>query len=125
MSEPLTMEVEEREGYILARLMGRYDLRPASTLMTELARRCKRERKRKLILDALGVEGNPNVHDRHELIRLMAEDLPRPCYIAVVRPKEIGPIDPFSELTASNRGLSLKVFTEWDEAERWMGEAGA
>ena len=83
---------------------------------------CAKEDCDKILFDCTPMAGNMSAVDRFEVAEYSASILPRTLRIAVLgRQDQILP-DNFFENVARNLGLTLTVFSEIDDAIKWLKE---
>jgi len=88
-----------------------------------------REGHRRLLVDLLAVTGpSPTVGERYQYgVRAADMRRDRAEYVRAAVVSSRGLFDPgrFFELVATNRGAPIKVFTDLDEAVRWLMQLDA
>ena len=124
MSEPIKLQVEYREDWVVIRLLGRDIVdRMAATLQAISTAMLARPVRASLI-DLREVPGNFNFLSRYQLGAMAGQHLPR-IPLAVLAnadqpdPKRIG------QLAAQNRGINVQIFTDPTAAEAWLKNSPA
>jgi len=119
MNTQLALQVETGQDWLVARVRGAFDLARLMALITAIADAAKATRSRAVLIDLTEITGNPTLSDRFNIAtRVAAQGFGVP--IAVVGPEAT--LDPrkFGELVARNRGVEVKVFSQFDSAEAWL-----
>jgi hypothetical protein len=116
------LQIEQRSGYLGARLTGAGDVEEAGRRFEIIIEHCKRTKNKRLLVDIRGVEGGFSFLDKYYLVGKLG--LPASYLVKVATVNTQEKIDPrrFGELVAHNRGLNLRAFTDYETAEKWLLE---
>jgi hypothetical protein len=110
--------IEVLKEYVSVYYDGSNDLNILITLMEEIAEVCKRENKKKLLIDLRNMTGEPKFMDRFRLgitaVRIFRGFLK----IAIVYKKVES--NRFAETVAINRGLPTRITHDLEEAKHWL-----
>lgn len=113
----LKLTHEQRENYLFVRMDGEWteqDIRQAIDDIAELAQTRARTR---VLIDALNVSAPKTEFNRYLAGEHIAE-MWRRLQVAVAYPGEF--ITGFTEVTATNRGAHMAVFSDLASAESWL-----
>lgn len=121
----LQLQIEEKPDYLEARFTGAGAAEETWRQFDEIAERCKRANKNKLLLDFTEASGEVSLADRYFLGDKAQILSRRRLKVATVATRR--QIDPqkFAELVARNRGVDLRAFTNVEDAEEWLLEQRA
>jgi hypothetical protein len=121
----LEVHMEEMSGHLAATIIGsegRHVVEEVCRQFETVAEHCKRTKKDKVLIDTRQAEGKVSFVDRFligERTRIFA------CYglkvVFVDRPERIDP-QKFGELVARNRGVNVRIFSDFHSAEEWLLE---
>ncbi len=116
-----SVEVQERDGYLEARYLGRYSLDSYVRQMETSILACTKRNLDLLLVDITSLQGyTPTIYERHQ-IGVAGASLSRGlARVAVVASREQSGGDQFSTTVARNRGLTTQLFENRDEALRWL-----
>ena len=119
MSE--NIEIVLTEDYLLVTLSGAFSTAAAMKSVDALKEVCgKAGSCTKVLFDLRVMTGEMPIFDKYKIGQYGAELLPGTIRIAMLgREDQIAP-DKFFENVAVNRGLTLKVFTDKQEALAWL-----
>jgi len=125
-----------REGasttYLYLFLEGEFDIEEIPWISDQILDSCARHQGTKILLDQRGLSGNPTAMERFRMATVftakfiqarLTNRIPA-CVFAMVGQEPM--VDPkrFGETVALNRGIPIKVFTDFQEALRWLGVEG-
>lgn len=115
-----TLEFEDRDGYLFARVDGPEDTYDVSVAYwTEVEAECRRRgAKRLLVLEAL--EGNAEPVEMEQVVDALIAMGFRDIRVAYVDATEDAVLMVSAEIRATEAGLVGRVFRRVDEAERWL-----
>jgi hypothetical protein len=125
---PNDVEIEliEREGYLEARYLGTYSLVRYKRQMEVSVQACADRKLKLLLVDVTSMPSyKPTTMERFQIGEHGANisgHLARVACLAL--PEQIDPQD-FTPTVARNRGLSIRAFTNRDQAIAWLLEARA
>jgi hypothetical protein len=116
------IKIEKRAEYLVAKFSGEANLQDIGQRFEELAERCRKEKKSRLLIDVTAVKAAPTFSDRYRAGERAVVFAQFGIKLAMVGMAEL--IDPrrLGELVAQNRGVNGRVFTDLDEARKWLVE---
>src|SRR5262245_59732533 len=114
-----SVEILERDGYLEARYLGRYTFDAYVRQIETSVLACTGKNLDLLLIDITSLQGYaPTIYERHQ-IGVAGASLSRGlARVAVVASREQTGGDQFSTTVARNRGLSIELFEDRDEALR-------
>jgi hypothetical protein len=119
----IQLQIKEMPDYLVVSFVGtgaKEDFWRQFELIPEL---CNRANKSRLLLDYVGAyrHGEVDLADRYffgEHARILARcNLVKVAIVA--RPERVDP-ERFADMVAQNRGINLRTFTNFEEAEEWL-----
>lgn len=114
------VEIVKKKDYIYVTVSGIFSPKLSEDSIDEMVAAGKKENCKKVLLDIRPMTGEIGVLDRFESGRYGALTIPRTFKIAVLgRADQISP-DKFFQTVARNRGVNLKVFSEFEETLEWL-----
>jgi hypothetical protein len=118
----LQLQIEEMPDYIAAKFTGPGAAEEVWQQYELIAYRCKRANKNKLLLHFLEAHGEISLVDRYFLGSEAQIFERNDIQVAVAgRPEHLDE-KRFGETVARNRGVNFRVFTNVEDAEKWMLE---
>jgi hypothetical protein len=119
------LDLQERDGYLEARYLGRYSLERYKSLMERSTKACTERGLPRLLVDISDLQDYaPTMMERHEIGvagAALSREIERVAVIATL--EQVGPHS-FSTTVARNRGLSVRSFHDREEALRWLLGSG-
>ena len=116
------LQIQEMPDYLAVRFTG--SMKEAGHELALIAEHCKRAKKNKLLLDFTETHGELSIADKYHLGDkaeiFMAYKLIK---VAVVGRSEQFDLQKFGETVARNRWLDARVFTNVEDAEKWLKPA--
>lgn len=106
--------------HIEIQLRGKYNLHRLRQAIKEVGRRCRELHCRRVLADARAHVGEIDVLDLHQIGEQVSRELPRGSVVAVIVSVSRLEMDRHLETVAVNRGLSLRLFTDTDDARLWL-----
>jgi hypothetical protein len=122
----LDMNVDSKEGVLVATAAGQVSLSEAISVFTKACDVAAERSGDRILVDCLSVEGELSTMDRYELGRTVAEY----CNSRSTTPKvatvgRLPVINGFGAQVAANRGLVAETFSESQEAMDWLKSFGS
>ena len=115
--------LEEIIGYLVVRFTGAGTAEEAWGQFESIVEHCERANKNKLLLDFTECHGDISVADRYLFVksaRIFAQyKFIKIAYFA--RPDQVDS-QKFGEMVARNRWVNARIFTNVEEAEKWLLE---
>jgi hypothetical protein len=124
MTRSLEITLESNGAHIVLQLRGKYDLSLLRHTIKEIGVRSRETGSRCILADAHADPGGIGLLDLHQIGELIAREIPRGCRVAVVVSKARLEMDRHLETVAVNRGVSLRLFTDIEEARHWLNSLG-
>jgi hypothetical protein len=115
---------ETRDGYILVIVNGEYSLKDASRLLEDFAETYQDSPIRQILCDIRLVTGSDiqqGIFQRFELAALIAKLLSKRYKLALWMTEKQIDRRRLGENVMVNRGLTVKVTTDLNEALQWLG----
>jgi hypothetical protein len=114
------LRIEKREDYLHFTFTGPFSLDAAKRSVDDMVVACKKEHCVKVLFDCRPMTGDLTVLDRFEVGQYGEGRIPQSVKIAMLgREDQILP-DRFFETVARNRGVHVTLFTDADEAIKWL-----
>lgn len=121
MSDSYELHFEDRPGYLYARVEGPQDsLQISRSYWLRIAGRVREQRSAAVLIEE-NIDSNGTMAEAYEL----ASEIPKmgfgDCKVAFFdRYLDHNEVNEFAELVATNRGLTGRVFNDYDEALSWL-----
>jgi hypothetical protein len=116
--QSLEIQFEESASHLTAHLSGTYSFGGMLKAIDIMAEECRKRHAERLAVD-VSIAGDAPLVDRYEYARHAASALSELKKCAAYA----GPgqrVEPFTEVVARNRGLSLRVFRKRADALTWL-----
>jgi len=116
----IQLQIEETPNYLAARFTGTGAPEEAWRQFELILENCKRANKNKLLVDFMGAHAEIHLSDRY-FLGDRAEIFARYKFkiASVARPEQVDP-QRFGEMVAQNRRVNVQVFTNAEDAEKWL-----
>jgi hypothetical protein len=118
----MKIQFEEIIGYLAVRFTGAGTIEEAWRQFESIADHCERTNKNKLLLDFTEAQTEISFADRYflgERAKIFASQASKVATVG--RPEQIDPRK-FGEVVAQNRWVNVRVFTNAEDAARWLLE---
>ena len=121
-------KIENKPEYLTMIYEGDYDSSLAGMFTNQILETCKTYQPSKLLIDLRALKGDMTILDRFNLAVMattkyfsgkLTGKIPSCRYAIVGNPPLVDP-DRFAETVAVNRGLNVKVFTDWEKTIEWL-----
>src|SRR4051794_5760519 len=123
----MSIEVDIIAGdeYVCLRCTGPCSLAEVKKVWSQAVDAALEHGNSRVLIDASGVTGDLSMIERYQSSEFLADEIMRRALGKIKKFAVCGnepPLDPsrFGELVAVNRGVNAKVFTQLDEAIRWV-----
>ena len=116
---PEQTEIVDKQDYVLATYIGEFSLGGAKKIVDQIFQFIPANSYRSVLLDCRQLTGPLSVMDRFWLAIHGQKLIGRVTRIALVRPAFRADADRFAETAAVNRGINMRLFSDFDEAVRW------
>ena len=116
----IQLQMEQMPDYLVARFTGMGVAEEVWRQFKVIAEHCKRAKGDKLLIDISRAEGELSVLEKFlaaEESQIFAQYGIKVAFIE--KPERMDPRR-FFLLTASNRGVKVEAFTDWQAAEEWL-----
>lgn len=118
MTDPFI--IASAEGYVRVTFSGQFTLDEAKRSIDAMVAACARERCTSVLFDCRPMSGSLTVSHRFAVAEYGASVVPSTLKVAMLgRPDQLLP-DRFLENVARNRGMTMTLFTDEDEAIAWL-----
>ena len=112
-------QIEGRNGYLYVEYSEPYQFNNLIDLMKEVITFCKTENHQKFLVNIVNMTGKVSAMERFELAtKAVLLFQYKGKYALVYRKEEI---NRFAENVSVNRGLNARIFSDMDEAMKWLG----
>lgn len=120
-AKPYKIEFENRSEYLYAFVTAERETQEMSVaIWEEILRECGRDKCGKILVEQDIPEIDVTYFEKYECVNKLIPELMRIDVAFVDKYREQLELNKFTELVATNRGLTVKVFTNFDEAEKWL-----
>ncbi len=117
-----SIEVYDKTDFILATYLGPFSVNGAQEAINRVLRSISGEGPRPVLIDCTEMTGNLSVVDRFQTVLYGRKMKGRVSKLAIVRPRERRNADRFVETAAQNRGISVRLFADIEDAIAWLKE---
>jgi len=120
-----TLTIEPRAGYLFVQVVGGWSLEAVRRSIREVAQAAAEHERQRVLIDARSLPEPAKEFDRFLVGESMAEAWNEPIYlkVAIVYPEAF--ITKFTEDVAVNRGASLLVVSDIEQALAWLMAEGS
>lgn len=118
MSENLT--ISDQGEYMLTEFFGSFSVEEGKRCIDAMTAAARDNKRPKALLDCRRMSGDLSVGARFDVAEYAVTTRGTISRIALVNRPEVVLSDNFLENVAINRGVNLKVFTDFDAAVRWL-----
>ncbi len=124
MSAPIDpLQITDRGDYLLVEFAGEFGVDTGKQCIDRMAEACERLARWKVLLDCRRMSGAMPLLARFEVAEYGASRRRELRKLALLNRAEVVLPDNFVENVATNRGMNMKVFTDFDAAEAWLLQA--
>ena len=116
--EPLS--IIDKGTYLLVEFFGEFSVDAGKRCVDRMVEACKQHGRSKVLLDCRRMTGRMPVIDRFDVAAYGAGKREQLRRFALLNREDVVLPDNFVRNVAVNRGLDMKVFTDFEEAERWL-----
>jgi hypothetical protein len=114
------LHIIQGEGYLHIEFAGEFSIPAAKRSVDTMMDACMKMSCTKVLFDCRCMTGSLSTMDRYDVAQYGSDKIDHIIRVAMLgRDDQILP-DKFFENVAVNRGLTLKVFTDIDEAVAWL-----
>jgi hypothetical protein len=116
------LEIKKTKGYLHIAFSGPFSPAAAMESVDAMVAACAREDCTKVLFDCRPMTGDLKMVDQFDVGQYGASKIPRSVKVAMLgREDQISP-DRFFQTVARNRGVRVTVFSEIDDAIKWLKE---
>jgi len=116
----MQLQMEEKPDYLVARFIGSGVAEEAWPQFELIAENCKRTKNDKLLIDATRAEVKVSLVERFLTAKRTVIFAQYGLKVAVVEIPERIDSQRFGELVAQNRGVNIRVFSDYQAAVNWL-----
>ena len=111
--------IEQRDGYIYVQYDEEYSFDVFISISKQVFDLCQKENYKRVLVNVTNMPGKVRTFQRFEIGVQGSLIFRNLIKVAVLYRKE--EIDWFAETVSKNRGLNAKIFSQMDEALKWLG----
>lgn len=120
MQKDLT--ISDRSDFLLTEFFGEFSIEAGKRCIDAMKEASQKSQHPKVLLDCRKMTGSMPIMARYEVAVYAETAREVISKIALVNRPEVILSDGFVENVAVNRGVGVKIFTDFDEAVRWLSE---
>jgi hypothetical protein len=120
---PELLSITDKRSYLLVEFFGEFSVEAGKQCVDRMAEACEEQGRSKVLFDCRRISGNMPVMDRFEVVEYGATKLLKLIQLALLNREDVVLPDNFVENVAVNRGMNMKIFTDFDEAELWLSKS--
>ena len=117
---PQHIQIEPKDEYLHVEASGAFDSANAKEFIRQILEACHQHDLWKIFVDIRKMEGPIPIMDRFELASFFAAEHAASVRLVVLESREQVPDDKFFETVAGNRGASVKVVSDLEEAWEYL-----
>lgn len=115
-----TLSIIDRGSYLLVEFFGEFGVETGKQCVDRMAEACERYCRSKVLLDCRRIKGKLPLFERFQVAEYGATKRRQIRRFALLNRQDILLPDNFVENVVVNRGIRMKIFTDFDEAEVWL-----
>lgn len=119
-AEPWT--IADKGSFLLVEFSGQFSTQAGKQCVDAMVEACVKLGRSKVLLDCRRIQGELPIFARFEVTEYGASKRQHLRQLALVSRPEVALPDNFVENVAVNRGMNMRVFTDFDQALRWITE---
>jgi len=116
--EPLS--IVDKGPYLLVEFFGEFSAAAGKQCVDSMVAACEQHGRARVLLDCRRMTGNMPITARFEVAEYGASKRDRLRRFALLGREDMVLPDNFVENVAVNRGMNMKIFTDFDQAEAWL-----
>ena len=116
------LSILDKDSYLLFEFFGEFSIEAGKQCVDRMAEACAKRDRSKVLLDCRKMTGNMPVFERFKVAEYGATKRDRIERLALLNREDVVLPDNFVENVATNRGMDMKVFTDLEEAIRWLNK---
>ncbi len=114
--------ISDHGPYLLADFFGEFSVATGKRCIDSMVEAAIASGRRRVLLDCRRMTGEMPIIARFQVAEYSQKTRGAIDRIALLNRPEVVLPDNFVEHVAVNRGVNLKIFTDFDQAERWLTE---
>jgi len=119
-AEPLS--ILDKGSYLLVEFFGEFSVEAGKQCVDRMVEACEEHERSRVLLDCRRMTGEMPVMARFQVAEYGTTKRLQIKRIALLNREEVMLPDNFVENVAVNRGMNLKAFTDFDEAQLWIND---
>jgi predicted membrane GTPase involved in stress response len=116
----ITLETNEKEGYLEAKLSGNFSLHELSKCVQQTITECQQKEIQHLLADFTGLQADFTFWDRIQMGKVALAYVRTHIKVATLVTPEMLDQGRIGELFAKNRGVKILVTTDRKQASEWL-----
>ncbi len=120
---PKLLSIIDKGSYLLVEFFGEFSVETGRQCVDRMSEACEKHRRSRVLLDCRRMTGNMPVLDRFQVAEYGATELRQLWRLALLNREDVVLHDNFVENVAVNRGMNMKLFTDFREAELWLSKS--
>ena len=112
--------ISDQGGFLLTEFIGEFSVEAGKKCIDAMARASLESHRPKVLLDCRKMTGNMPIMARFHVAVYAATTREVISKIALVNRQDVILPDGFVENVAVNRGVNVKIFTDFDQAQHWL-----
>lgn len=118
--EPEPISISDKGSYLLVEFFGEFSVEAGKQCVDRMAEACEKQSHSKVLLDCRRMTGSMPILDRFQVAQYGAIKGRQLMQLALLNREDVVLPDNFVENVAVNRGMTMKVFTNLNEAVSWL-----
>lgn len=119
--EPLT--ITDTGSFLLVEFFGKFSVEAGKQCVDRMAEACMKYDRFKVLLDCRRMTGDMPMMDRFQVAEYGATKRQQLQQLALLASKDVVRPDNYVENVAVNRGMNMKIFTDFDIAVWWLSQS--
>ncbi|MBN1163903.1 MAG: hypothetical protein JXB45_04945 [Candidatus Krumholzibacteriota bacterium] len=115
------LRIEDRGDFVLVEFSGKFSVETGKRCVDTMVEACATYQRSALLFDCRRMTGYLSIMDRFQVMAYGQITSGTISKLALLGLPEHTLPDNFSENVAVNRGVNLKIFTDFEEAVAWLG----
>ena len=117
-----SLSIVDKGKYLLAEFFGEFSVEAGKQCVDRMADACEQYGRSRVLLDCRRMSGSMPVIDRYQVAEYGTSKRDVFRRFALLNREDVVLPDNFVENVAVNRGMVMRVFTDFDQAEHWLME---
>jgi hypothetical protein len=120
---PDPISANDKGTYLLVEFFGEFGVDAGKQCVDRMVEACVEHKRSKVLLDCRRMTGYMPTFDRFEVAKYGAIKGRQLMRLALLNREDVLLPDNFVENVAVNRGMDMKIFTDFIEAEHWLSRS--